>query len=92
MNAVITGIENQDFDGGRHCGTIRFHVKGPLRQILMCHCSDCLKLSGKSLGGKCGDVRSPELSGDGAAVLVPQLVLGRTRFLPGLRGADVLQA
>ena len=91
MDAVITGTEDRNFDGGCHCGAIRFRVKGPLRQILMCYCSNCLKMSGPSWG-KCGDVGSPDLSGNGAAVLVPQLVLGRTRVLRGLRGADVLQA
>ena len=50
MDAVITGTEDQDFDVGCHCAVIRFRVKGPLRQILMCHCSDCLKLSGTSWG------------------------------------------
>ena len=50
MDAVITGTEDQNFDGGCHCGTIRFRVKGPLRQVLMCHCSDCLKLFGTSWG------------------------------------------
>ena len=50
MDAVITGTEDRNFDGGCHCGAIRFRVKGPLRQILMCHCSDCLKLSGTSWG------------------------------------------
>ena len=50
MDAVITETEDQNFDGGCHCAVILFRVKGPLRQILMCHCSDCLKLSGTSWG------------------------------------------
>ena len=37
-------------EGGCHCGAIRFRVKEPLRQILVCHCSDCLKLFGTSWG------------------------------------------
>ena len=50
MDPVITRTEDQSFDGGCHCGAIRFCVKGTLRRILMCHCSDCLKLSGTSWG------------------------------------------
>ena len=50
MDNPNPGTEGQSFDGCCHCGAIRFRAKGPLRQILMCHCSDCLKLSGTSWG------------------------------------------
>ena len=48
MEQPIAETEGRSFDGGCHCGAIRFRVQGPLRQILMCHCSDCLKISGTS--------------------------------------------
>ncbi len=50
MERPIAEAEGRSFDGGCHCETIRFRVQGPLRQILMCHCSNCLKISGKSWG------------------------------------------
>jgi hypothetical protein len=50
MDRPIAGTEDRSFDGGCHCGAIRFRATGPLREILLCHCSDCLKLSGKSWG------------------------------------------
>ena len=50
MDRPIAGTEGQSFDGGRHCGAIRFRAGGPLREVFLCHCSDCLKLSGTSWG------------------------------------------
>ena len=50
MDQPIAETEGRSFDGGCHCGAIRFRVQGPLRQILMCHCTDCLKISGTSWG------------------------------------------
>merc|ERR1712185_708386 len=50
MDRPIPETEGRSFEGGCHCGNIRFRAEGPLRQILMCHCSDCLKLSGTSWG------------------------------------------
>ena len=50
MDRPVAGTEGQSFDGGCHCGDIRFRATGPLRQILICHCSDCLKLTGTSWG------------------------------------------
>ena len=50
MDKLNPGTEGQSFDGGCHCGAIRFRANGPLRQIVVCHCSDCLKLSGTSWG------------------------------------------
>ena len=41
MKQPIAETEGRSFDGGCHCGAIRFRVQGPLRQILMCHCSEC---------------------------------------------------
>ncbi|MBL6625069.1 MAG: GFA family protein [Alphaproteobacteria bacterium] len=50
MDRPIAGTEGQSFDGGCHCGAIRFRAGGPLREVFLCHCSDCLKLSGTSWG------------------------------------------
>jgi len=32
--------------GGCLCGGVRYEVKGPLREVLACHCSQCAKTSG----------------------------------------------
>ena len=32
--------------GGCLCGEVRFTVQGPLREVLLCHCSQCRKTSG----------------------------------------------
>ena len=50
MEQPIAETAGRIFDGGCHCGAIRFRVRDPLRQILMCHCSDYLKISGTSWG------------------------------------------
>ncbi|MEK9961674.1 MAG: GFA family protein [Rhodobiaceae bacterium] len=50
MDRLISGTEGQSFEGGCHCGAVRFRAVGPLRQILICHCSDCLKITGTSWG------------------------------------------
>ncbi len=48
MEQPIAETEGRSFDDGCHCGAIRFPVQDPLRKILMCHCSDCLKITGTS--------------------------------------------
>ncbi len=32
--------------GGCHCGAVRFVVRGKLRDVLICHCSDCRRHHG----------------------------------------------
>ena len=32
--------------GGCLCGGVRYEVKGPLRDVIACHCSQCRKTSG----------------------------------------------
>lgn len=32
--------------GGCLCGAVRFHVDGPLRPVIACHCVQCRKTSG----------------------------------------------
>ena len=32
--------------GGCLCGKVRFQTKGPLREVVFCHCSQCRKQSG----------------------------------------------
>lgn len=32
--------------GGCQCGAIRYRVRGPLREVIACHCTQCRRLSG----------------------------------------------
>ena len=48
MDRPIAATAGKDFERGCHCGEVRFRATGPLREILMCHCSDCLKITGTS--------------------------------------------
>lgn len=34
------------FEGGCACGAIRYAVDGPLRDVLVCHCVDCVAAAG----------------------------------------------
>jgi hypothetical protein len=33
-------------EGGCLCGAVRYAVRGPLREILVCHCSECRRWAG----------------------------------------------
>jgi hypothetical protein len=33
-------------DGGCLCGAVRYRVCGPLRPVIMCHCSQCRRMTG----------------------------------------------
>lgn len=37
---------NDTHSGGCLCGKVRFQAKGPLRDVVFCHCSQCRKQSG----------------------------------------------
>jgi len=42
--------------GQCHCGAVRFTVTGPLRDVLICHCADCLRHHGHaSAHTRCGE-------------------------------------
>jgi hypothetical protein len=48
MHKLVPETEGMHFEGGCHCGAIRFSVQGPMRQIVVCHCYDCRRLTGSS--------------------------------------------
>ena len=60
MEQTIAETEARSFDGCCHCGAIRFCVQGPLRKILMCHCSDGLKITGTSWSASAAHVNKLE--------------------------------
>lgn len=48
MVGTIAGTKGKVFEGGCHCGGVRYALTGPLREILICHCDDCRRLAGAS--------------------------------------------
>ncbi|WP_422422596.1 GFA family protein [Pseudomonas sp. GZD-222] len=34
------------YEGGCHCGALRYRVRGPLADVAHCHCSVCRRVSG----------------------------------------------
>jgi len=37
---------SQVHEGGCLCGGVRYRLKGPLRDVIACHCSQCRRTSG----------------------------------------------
>jgi hypothetical protein len=50
------------FAGGCTCGAVRYAVEGPLRDVIVCHCVDCLEAAGRPWGATA--VRRSDLSVD----------------------------
>ena len=48
MRDDILETAGKIFTGGCHCGAVQFSAIGPLRPIVVCHCTDCLRLAGYS--------------------------------------------
>ena len=86
MEPPIAETEGRSFDGGCHCGAIRFRVQGPFRKILMCHCGDCLKISGTSWGASAAHADNL----DWLTEARPRWYLGRARLLQQMRIINVL--
>ncbi len=38
--------DNPPHRGGCLCGAVRYEIAGPLRQVVSCHCSQCLRTHG----------------------------------------------
>lgn len=48
MSNIIPETAGKTYTGGCHCGAINFKATGPMRPIVACHCTDCLRLAGYS--------------------------------------------
>ena len=42
----MTHEKSEITPGGCFCGAVRYEVKGPLRGVVNCHCSQCTRLNG----------------------------------------------
>ena len=40
--------KNMTYTGSCHCKDVTFQISGPLRPIIICHCTDCLRTAGFS--------------------------------------------
>ena len=49
------------YTGGCLCGRIQFGIKGPIRNIIYCHCSQCRKAQGSAFATN-GSVRASDFS------------------------------
>ncbi len=43
---IMTDEESNVITGGCFCGAVRYEVKGQLRGVINCHCSQCTKFNG----------------------------------------------
>ena len=53
-----------DRHGSCLCGAVTYRVKGPMRAVLVCHCSMCRKASGHLWAGSQVALEDIEISGD----------------------------
>ncbi len=51
-------------DGGCLCGRVRFRTRGPLREVVFCHCSQCRKQSGLYVAATSVSADALELTGE----------------------------
>lgn len=51
-------------EGGCHCGSVRYTVTGKLRDVILCHCYDCMKVIGTSIAATAAPVEDVEITGD----------------------------
>lgn len=51
-------------DGGCLCGRVRFRTRGPLREVVICHCSQCRKQSGLYVAATSVSADALELTGE----------------------------
>lgn len=49
------------YTGGCLCGSVRFEIKGPIRNIVCCHCSQCRKAQGSAFATN-GMVRTTDFN------------------------------
>ena len=48
VSSIAPETDGREFAGRCHCGSVRFTLRGPLRPLIICHCTDCYRLGGSS--------------------------------------------
>lgn len=79
------------YQGGCLCGAVRFEIKGPIRNIVYCHCSRCCKAQGSAFAAN-GIVASGEFSiASGAESLIGYVSSpGQTKHFCGTCGSPIM--
>jgi hypothetical protein len=49
--------------GGCLCGAVRYDVRGPLREILVCHCVECRRWAGRAWAATAARATDLEIAG-----------------------------
>ena len=65
--------------GGCLCGAVRYVARGPLREILVCHCVECRRWTGRAWAVTAAQDDDLELSGDLVWIASPHSALGASR-------------
>ena len=79
------------YTGGCLCGTVRFEIRGPIRHIVYCHCSQCRKAQGSAFATN-GNVNADDfrfLSGEGELTGY-QDTPGQTRYFCKHCGSPII--
>ena len=58
-------------EGGCLCGAVRYAVRGPLREILVCHCSECRRWAGHAWTATAAHNADLEIRESGDLVWIP---------------------
>jgi len=66
--------------GGCLCGAIRFEVSGPMRDVVVCHCGQCLHWHGHAPGYSAARVGDMKLAGEAALTWYRSSESGRRGF------------
>lgn len=79
------------YQGGCLCGAVRFEIKGPIRNIVYCHCSRCRKAQGSAFAAN-GIVASGDFSiVAGAEKLIGYASSpGQTKYFCGTCGSPIM--
>ena len=56
--------------GGCLCGAVRYRVRGPMREILVCHCVDCRRWAGRAWAATAAPTDELDVEGEDALAWV----------------------
>jgi hypothetical protein len=78
------------YEGGCLCGAVRFTIAGPIRNIVLCHCSRCRKAQGSAYATN-GIVASAEFSVAGEENLTQfESIPGVFKFFCRICGSPIM--
>jgi hypothetical protein len=58
-------------EGGCLCGSVRFAVRGPLREMLVCHCVECRRWAGRAWAATAAKLADLEIAEPSALTWLP---------------------